>query len=144
MPQSVKDVLANGTIIDIGKIGSSQYDYFNDIMYIVKGDNIEQIVRQIGHLVKKRLIPENEVYKLKLDILGKIRPTDIKTVIYCNNNNLFDILLLDNSKLVTEYQGRIYVKKIEEAFDATGDFCYEALLEFISEPFKKFILNPIK
>ena len=39
MPEKVQKALRDGTIIEIGQEGTSQYDYNNDVMYIAKGAN---------------------------------------------------------------------------------------------------------
>lgn len=39
-------------------------------------------------------------------------------------------------------QRRIYVKHLSEAFDADGMLRYDKLLEFVSEPYRKYKENP--
>ena len=43
---------------------------------------------------------------------------------------------------ISEYQGRIYVDDIFDAFDEDGYFKDETLWEFVSEPFREYIENP--
>lgn len=55
-----------------------------------------------------------------------------------------EIFLLSNDKFISEYQGRIYVDDIFDAFDKSGKFRDELLWEFISEAFREYIENPEK
>ena len=49
------------------------------------------------------------------------------------------IYFLENEKFVSEYQGRIYINEPLQAFDMDGNFRYNRMLEFISEPFRLYM-----
>ena len=56
VPEKVKKKLEEGTVIDVGQIGASQYDYVNDILYIAKGAEKEDVIHEIGHLVENKML----------------------------------------------------------------------------------------
>lgn len=142
MPKKVQIALKKGTIIDIGQEGRSQYNYNKDIMYIAKGASKKQIRHETGHMIEKKLMNAKKVESLKREILGEIDFNDFYYDIYeDNNNNEFELLFIKNNNLVSLYQGRVYCNSYFEAFDDDGEFRYNRLLEFISEPFRKYMEN---
>ena len=144
MPKKVKRALKNGTIIDIGQEGKSQYDYNKDVMYIAKGADIQQVRHETGHMVDNKLMNQQKVESLKREILGEITDKDI-----CIDNETFidnlgnpdEVYFIQNKALISEYQGRIYhCEGIIDAFDFySGDFRYDRLWDFISEPYELYI-----
>ena len=143
IPKKVREKLEDGTIIDIGKIGASQYDYVNDILYVAKKAEKEDIVHEIGHLVENKMLNFETISQVRKQIIGEVDIWDIKTeTFYDNEGNPVDIFLLESDKFVSQYQGRIYAETIWDAFDEDGNFRYELMMEFISEPFREYIENP--
>ena len=143
IPQKVRDKLEEGTVIDIGKIGASQYDYDNDILYVAKKAEKEDIVHEFGHLVENKMMDYEKISQIRRQIIGEVDIWDIKTeTFYDNEGNPVEIFLLENDKFVSQYQGRIYAETIWDAFDEDGDFRDELMMEFISEPFWEYIENP--
>lgn len=143
MPEKVKSVLENQTIIDIGQKGASQYDYNNDILYVAHGAGEKEIIHELGHLVENKLLSSDKVSALRKQLVGEPDIWSIKTETYYDTaGNPHDIFLLENDNWVSEYQGRIYVDYIFDAFDEDGNFRDDRLWEFISEPFREYIENP--
>lgn len=143
MPERIQKILESGTIIDIGRLGASQYDYFHDILYIAKDANHTEIIHEIGHLVENKLLDVQEVSAIRRKLIGKPSVWDIKVETYYDaGKNPHDIFLLDCPKLISEYQGRIYTDYIMDAFDEDGNFKDELLWEFISEPFREYVEDP--
>ena len=143
MPEKVKSVLENQTIIDIGQKGASQYDYNNDILYVAHGAGEKEIIHELGHLVENKLLSSDRVSSLRKQLVGEPDIWSIKTETYYDTaGNPHDIFLLENDNWVSEYQGRIYVDYIFDAFDEDGNFRDDRLWEFISEPFREYIENP--
>ncbi|MEY8321823.1 minor capsid protein, partial [Lachnospiraceae bacterium 46-61] len=144
MPEKVQEALRNGTIIDIGQEGKSQYDYNNDIMYIAKGADIKQVRHETGHMVDNKLMNQEKVEQLKREILGEVTSDDI----YIDNKTFVDNLdnpvkacFLRNEALLTEYQGRIY--NCDDPIKAfnwdSGEFRYDKLWDFMSEPYELYM-----
>lgn len=144
VPKKVQDALNNGTVIDVGKNGASQYDYEHDILYIAKGATKEAVIHEIGHMVENKMMSSKQVAKVRKETVGNVGLFDITTEIYEDTSgNEVEIPLLNSDKFVTEYQGRIYVENIFDAFKADGTFKDDLLWEFISEPFRLYVENPI-
>ena len=140
VPAKVRQALENGTIIDVGKDGGSQYDYAHDIMYIAKGADKKEVIHEIGHLVENKMLDEGKVAEIRKRFVGSPTTKGIKKDIYYDaGNNPMEIYLLDNENFISEYQGRIYVDTALEAFDTEGNFKDELLWEFISESFREYV-----
>lgn len=143
VPEKVQQAIHAGTIVDVGQIGSSQYDYTRDILYVAKGAETEDIVHEIGHLVENKMMDFEKISQIRKKIIGEIDIWDIKTETYYDNEgNPVDIFLLENDGFVSQYQGRIYADTVWDAFDSDGNFRDELMMEFVSEPFREYIANP--
>lgn len=145
MPKKVKRMLKNGTIIDIGQEGNSQYNPYTDTMYIAKGGNKKQVRHETGHVIEKKMMNVKKVESLKREILGEIDFDDFYYDIYENNNHEeFELLFINNDNLISLYQGRVYCKSQLVAYDDSGEFRYDRLLEFISEPYELYMRDKTK
>ena len=148
MPEKVQKTLRDGTIIEIGQEGTSQYDYNNDVMYIAKGANKKQVRHETGHMIDNKLMNQQKVEQLKRDILGEVTIDDIyiDTTTYTDNlDRPVKVCFLKNEALLTEYQGRVYHCESElEAFYFDGEFKYEKMWDFISEPYELYFRDATK
>ena len=143
VPPKVQKQIHSGTVIDVGQIGSSQYDYTRDILYVAKGAETEDVVHEIGHLVENKMMDFEKISQIRKKIIGEVDIWDIKTETYYDNEgNPVDIFLLEKDGLVSPYQGRIYAETVWDAFDSEGNFRDELMMEFVSEPFREYIANP--
>lgn len=143
MPVRVQNALNNGTIIDIGKEGASQYDYIHDIMYIAKGAGETDVIHEIGHMVENKLLDSRRVFELKQQILKDVMPCNfVNEIYYDTDNNPIEIFLIKSDKFVSEYQGRVYIQDWSELLDANMLVKPELLAEFVSEPFREYIEQP--
>lgn len=144
VPKKVQDALNNGTVIDVGKNGASQYDYEHDILYIAKGATKEAVIHEIGHMVENKMMASEQVEKIRKETVGNVGLFDITTELYEDTfGNDVEVPLVINDKFVSEYQGRIYVENIFDAFNIDGTFKDDLLWEFISEPFRIYVENPM-
>lgn len=143
IPEKVQQALQNGTIIDIGKDGASQYDYINDILYVAKGAEKTDIIHEIGHMVENKLLVSTKVEKIKEKFLMNV-PLDsiVQEIYYDADGNPVEIFLLKSEKFVSDYQGRLYVTDWPEIYDENWNIRPELLQEFMSEPFREYIENP--
>ena len=145
VPKKVQEAIQNGTIIDLGQVGASQYDYERDILYVAGGAEKEDIIHEIGHLVEAKLIDAKNVEMMKRKVLRDVPPEDIvKKVYFDASDNPVEIFLMKSSQFISEYQGRLYVDDWSEIYDAHWNVKSEILKEFISEPFREYISNPQK
>lgn len=143
MPKKVIDQLERGTIIDVGRVGTSQYDYVNDILYIAQNEALEGVIHEIGHTVEHKLMDPIRVEKLKAEILAEASPLDFVTEIYYNPaKEEAEVFLVRSDRFVSEYQGRAYIDDWSELLDDKMKIKPELFMEFVSEPFREYILNP--
>lgn len=143
MPEKVKQALDNGTIIDIGKDGASQYDYIHDILYVAKGADKTEVIHEIGHMVENKLLDKNKIEQLKTGFVAGVPFNNIvQEVYYDAGRNPVEIFLLKDNRFVSDYQGRLYVSDWSEIYDQNWNVRPEILKEFMSEPFREYIENP--
>lgn len=142
-PQKVQDALHHGTIVDVGKDGASQYDYNHDILYVAAGAEKKEVIHEIGHMVENKMLREEKVTALRKQIVGMVSPLDLKSEVYYDTaGNSKEVYFLLRDDFVSEYQGRIYVDDIFDAFESDGTFKDALLWEFISEAFREYIEFP--
>lgn len=143
MPEKIKQALDNGTIIDIGKDGASQYDYIHDILYVAKGADKTEVIHEIGHMVENKLLDKNKIEQLKTGFVAGVPFNNIvQEVYYDAGGNPVEIFLLKDNRFVSDYQGRLYVSDWSEIYDQNWNVRPEILKEFMSEPFREYIENP--
>lgn len=86
---------------------------------------------------------QEKVTALKKAIFKDVNSSDIiPETKHRTNGDAVDVLLVKSDKLISEYQGRIYVPKKEDAFDGNGDLRIDRMLEFISEPYREYMEAP--
>lgn len=140
-PAKVVDAMKSTTIVVGG--GGSAYDKKRDIMYIAAGATLDEVYHEIGHLVDAKVMNQEKVTALKKAIFKDVNSSDIiPETKHRTNGDAVDVLLVKSDKLISEYQGRIYVPKKEDAFDGNGDLRIDRMLEFISEPYREYMEAP--
>lgn len=143
VPKKVQEALANGTVIDVGKNGASQYDYEHDILYVAKGARKSTVIHEIGHMVENKMMTSEQVADIRRKVVGNVSVFDFTKEIYEDaSKNEVEVTLLINDKFISEYQGRIYVEDVFESLNEDGTFKDDLLWEFISEAFREYIENP--
>lgn len=143
VPAKVQEKIHAGTIIDVGKVGASQYDYRRDILYVAKGANREEVVHEIGHMVESKMLDRKRVEELKLKFVQNVPPNAIISETYYDSSGQpKEIFLMKINGLVSEYQGRIYANDWSEIYDENWNVRTELIAEFISEPFREYVKNP--
>lgn len=143
VPPKVQKAINNGTTIEVGKSGASQYDYDNDIVHVARGAQTEDIVHEFGHLVENKLFSSDTVRQIRKEIIGNVNISDIETEIFYDAlGQPKEVFVLKKPLFISDYQGRIYVDNILDAFDESGGFIDDYLYEFVSEAFRAYIMNP--
>lgn len=144
VPAKVKEMLEQGTIIDVGKIGACQYNYIKDILYVAKDADKTSVIHEIGHMVDNKMLDGSKVMDTLIGAVGAVDIMKIRSEIYYDaSDNPVEILLVNCPKFISEYQGRIYADTIWDAFDDEGNFRYELMKEYVSEGFREYIENPM-
>lgn len=140
-PERVQAALKD-TTIEIGRIGSSAYDYEKDIMYIAKGAGPEDIIHEIGHVVENKLIDSEKVGIILQEAVNNLSPDDISKETYYNSaGEISEIVVVHSQKFISEYQGRAYVSDINELISADGSIRIDCMHEFISEGYRAYVMN---
>ncbi|MBP3543439.1 MAG: hypothetical protein J6J86_04360, partial [Lachnospiraceae bacterium] len=143
VPAKVQKSIHDGTIIDVGQIGASQYDYRHDILYVAKNADKTDVIHEIGHMVENKMLDSAKVGKLKAKYLENVPLENlVQETYYDAAGNPVEIFILKNPDFVSEYQGRLYINDWSEAYDENWNIRPELLMEFISEPFREYIQNP--
>lgn len=143
MPEKIQKALNSGTIIDIGKEGASQYDYFRDILYVAKGADETEIIHEVGHMVESKLLDSAKVERLKAGFLKNVSLDKFAQETYYDaSGNPVEIFLLKDARFVSDYQGRLYVSDWSDIYDDAWNVRAEILQEFVSEAFREYIQNP--
>ena len=140
--KAVQAAMKNTTVM-VGIRDMSAYDYNKDVMYIAKTATETEVLHEVGHMIDAKLIDKKELseYKNKLfenitasDIMVKIRKTKDGTEV--------PIFVIAKDNFVSEYQGRLYVDDIMEAFDNNGKLNTDRMLEIVSEGYREYMENP--
>lgn len=140
-PKKVRQSMKN-TVIEIGGTGASCYDYDKDIMYIVEKTDRQGFIHEIGHVVDKKLINREKVDILLANITSDITYSDIEQqIFYDNEERPLMAWIIKNDKFISDYQGRIYVNHIQDAFDENGNIKTEYMLEYVSEGYREYIMH---
>lgn len=101
------------------------------------------MIHEIGHTVEHKLMDPIRVEKLKAEILAEASPLDFVTEIYYNPaKEETEVFLVRSDRFVSEYQGRAYIDDWSELLDDKMKIKPELFMEFVSEPFREYILNP--
>lgn len=143
VPEKVQKAIHDGTIIEVGQIGASQYDYQYDILYVAKNADKADVIHEIGHMVENKMLDSAKVEKLKAKYLRDVLMENlVQETYYDAAGNPVEIFLLKNPNFVSEYQGRLYINDWSELYGENWNIRPELLMEFISEPFREYIQNP--
>ena len=140
-PAKVVDAMKSTKIV-VGGEGSA-YDKKRDIMYIAAGATLDEVYHEIGHLVEVKLLDLEKVNELKKELFKDIDFSDIiPRTMHKTGGEPVEVFLVKNEKLVSEYQGRIYINNPKDSFNENGELQIDRLLEFISEPYKEYMEDP--
>ncbi len=126
---------------ELGCVGSG-CDYKNGIIYTALNAEKEDIDHEFGHLIEYRMMSRNEVEEYKRYLVEHVSPVDVYPEKYYNDAGYeIQVMIVHGSRFVSEYQGRIYVNRWEDAFHPDGSIKTELMLETISEPFRLYQNN---
>ena len=140
LPPKAQRVMADITV-DLGNPGSA-CDYENGIIYAASNAEKEDIYHEFGHLVEYRMMHPADVEAYKQYLVEGLSKANIQQETYYNTaGDTFNIFIVHGPRFVSEYQGRLYVDKLEDALNPDGSIRTELMLETISEPFRMYQMN---
>ncbi len=140
VPKKVLDAINDGTRIIVGQRSSSGYDYDNDILHIARGASSEDVAHELGHLIDKKLVSRKKADLLIRKAVAGLSVSDVIPAVYYDAiGNPIIIYLVRSNRLVSEYQGRIYVQNSGQAADSNGNIRIDLLKEFVSEIFRRYL-----
>ena len=132
----------NKVIVELGRTGSSGYDIFNKTIFMAKGADEIQAHHEIGHAIESFLIDKKELDILKEKMFKDVKQKDVYPAYrHDNNGKKRLVFFVKSDNLISEYQGRIYIRSAREAFDG-GRLRTELMLEMISEGYRVYMENP--
>lgn len=136
LPESVKNILTD-TIFEIGNTIASRYNRKLDILYIRKGSDKYEILHEIGHAfeTKANILNNSRYIKIQEDLAKN--SAIIPTYKFENKKSY----IIKNRKLISDYQGYMYIKNIQDGYDAQGNIRYNLLGEVFSEGFRQYFKN---
>ena len=124
---------------------ASACDIKNRTVRVGKNATKEQIDHEFGHLVEHEILSAADVRAYKEYLVEGLGADDIKKEIYYDNmRNPIPVYLLKSDKLVSEYQGMLYIENIAQAINKDGTIKADRLGEVISEPFRLYCKNELK
>lgn len=117
----------------------------NRTIRVGKNATKEQIDHEFGHLVEHEILSAADVKTYKDYLVEGLGVSDIKQETYHDNiGNPVEVYLLKSDRLVSEYQGVLYVKDPAQALNSDGTIKIDCLGETISEPFRLYCKNELK
>lgn len=132
--QNTKDVT-----FEFGYDGSA-CDIENKIIRVGIGTSKEEIYHEIGHLVESYMMNPADVKKYKEFLVDGLTVRDImKETYYDNVGNGISIYLLKGKNFESEYQSRIYIQEMKQAYNLDGTINIDYLGEVISEAFRIYM-----
>lgn len=106
--------------VDLGNPGSA-CDFENGSIYIAMNAKKEEIYHEFSHLVEYRMMHPADIEEYKRYLVEGLSRVDISQETYYNTiGELIKIFIIHGSRFVSEYQGRIYVDRLEDALNLDG------------------------
>ena len=123
---------------------ASACDIKNRTIRVGKNATKEQIDHELGHLIEHEILTAADVKAYKEYLVEGLGIGDIRKEIYHDNvGNPVEVYLLKSDKLVSEYQGMLYVENLRDALNENGTINIDCLGEVISEPFRLYCKNQL-
>ena len=140
LPPKVQRVMSDVTV-DLGNPGSA-CDFENGIIYTALNAEKEDIYHEFGHLVEYRMVHPADVEAYKQYLVEGLSRADISQETYYNTaGEPVEIFIIHGPRFVSEYQGRLYVDRLEAALNPDGSIRTDSMLETISEPFRMYQID---
>lgn len=140
LPPKVQRVMSDVTV-DLGNSGSA-CDFENGIIYAALNAEKEDIYHEFGHLIEYRMVYPADIEAYKQYLVEGLSRADISQETYYNTaGEPVEIFIIHGPRFVSEYQGRLYVDRLEAALNPDGSIRTDSMLETISEPFRMYQID---
>ena len=141
MPEKVKEVLKD-TVVSVGSEGS-KYDPRKDVVYIGKNATLKEAIHEIGHAIEDKLFDKDKVdFAKRQCIKGLSAQNIVKVMASDSSGNIEEIFCVKSEKLLSLYQGRLYVENICEALNPDDSINVDVMREVISVAVQEYCLRP--
>ena len=141
LPGKVKAVLENTTVC-VGSPGSA-YAPGTDTIYVGRSAGIHEIIHEIGHAVEGKLFDKERVDSVRRQCVKGLSAQDIERGnARDTSGNGQEILCVKSNKLLSLYQGRLYVDDIQEALNPDGSINVDVMEEVVSVAVQEYFLRP--
>ncbi|MDE6975025.1 MAG: phage head morphogenesis protein [Lachnospiraceae bacterium] len=141
MPEKVKEALKD-TVICVGSKGS-MYNPAKDTIYIGKNASLAEAIHEIGHAIEGKLFDKDKVDFVKRQCVKGLSKQDLVRVIAKDSSgNEEEIICVRSEKLISLYQGRVYVDDIPDALNPDGSINTDLMEEIISVAVQEYSLRP--
>lgn len=141
MPEKVKEVLKD-TIVSVGSNGS-RYEPDTDTIYIGKNADLKEAIHEIGHAIEEKLFDKGKVDFVKRQCVKGLSKQDLVRVISKDSSgNEEEIICVRSEKLMSLYQGKVYVDNISDALNPDGSINTDLMKEIISVAVQEYSLRP--
>lgn len=140
LPAKVKSSLKN-VVVELGN-NANACDIQNKTIKVGIGATEAAVYHEYGHLIETYMMKKSDVDAYKKYLTQGLTIKNVKQKTYYNSvGNPVNIFVLDGANFETEYQSRLYISKISDAFDSNGNINTDAMLECVSEVFRKYMNN---
>lgn len=137
MPGKVREALKD-TVVSVGSKGSA-YDPVKDIIYIGKNASLAEAIHEIGHAIEGKLFDKDKVDFVKRQCVKGLTAYDIvRRKGTDSSGDTSSVFIVKSSKLLDDYQGRLYINYLSEAFLPDGSIDIECMGEFMSVAIQKY------
>lgn len=141
MPEKVKEALKD-TVVSVGSAGS-MYDPDADTIYIGKNADLEEAIHEIGHAIEGKLFDKDKVGFVKRQCVKGLSKQDLERVTAKDSSgNEEEIICVRSEKLISLYQGKVYVDDIPDALNPDGSINTDLMKEIISVAVQEYSLRP--
>lgn len=138
LPVKVKREMSEA-VFEFGYTGSA-CDINNKTVRVGMGISKEEVFHEMGHLVENYMMKPSDTKKYKEFLVDGLTSSDIMIKTYYDTlGNPVDIFVLSGERFESEYQSRMYVRKLADALNRDGSINVDVLGETISEIFRKYM-----
>ena len=121
----------------------SIYNPAKDTIYIGKNASLAEAIHEIGHAIEGKLFDKDKVDFVKRQCVKGLSKQDLVRVIAKDSlGNEEEIICVRSEKLISLYQGRVYVDDIPDALNPDGSINTDLMEEIISVAVQEYSLRP--
>lgn len=140
IPDNHKSIIDNSVKeITIVSEGYSRYDRAKGIVYILQEPVKGEVIHELGHAIETKLnLYRNERFMQVLN--NGLEGASISDIIYDKESYDRPVMILQSSKFISKYQGRMYADV--GIFNDDMSLNINSLGEYFSEGYREYMINP--